>query len=119
VDNMKKKTLLIIGILGIILILGVAVALAQNASSEKTKEAENHECTPEMMEDMSKNCPEQMMQSAECQNMMVGEKGHNGMMEGSTTSGNAEAEDGAHCGDKGSDMGSMMESSSPEKIGMM
>src|SRR4030067_1783591 len=108
---MKKKTMLIIGILGIILILGAAVALAKNASSEKTKDAENHECTPEMMEDMSKNCPEQMMQSSECENMMNGEERQSGMMEDSTTSGNAETGDGAHCGDTGSGMGSMMGSS--------
>ncbi|MDD5615676.1 MAG: hypothetical protein PHH85_05690 [Candidatus Methanoperedens sp.] len=116
---MKKKTMLIIGILGIILILGAAVALAQNASSEKTKDAENHECTPEMMEDMSKNCPEQMMQSSECENMMDGEIGHSGMMEGSTTSGNAEAGEGEHCGDMGSDMDSMMGSKDIDKKGMM
>ncbi len=116
---MKKKTMLIIGILGIILIFGVAVALAQNSSSENKVDKEDHECTPEMMQDMSKNCPEQMMQSAECKNMMDGEIGHSGMMKGSTTSGNTEAEDGEHCGDMGSDMGSMMGSTSPEKKGMM
>ena len=115
---MKKKTMLIIGILGIILILGAAVALAQNASSEKTKDAENHECTPEMMEDMSKNCPEQMMQSSECENMMDSEEDHSGMMEGSKKSGNAEADDGEHCGNMGSDMGSMMGSSGADKNGM-
>ncbi len=106
---MKKKTMLIIGILGIILIFGAAVALAQNSSSENTIDREEHKCTPEMMKDMSKNCPEQMMQSSECKNMMDGENGHRGMMGNSTTSGNAEAEDGNHCGDMGSDMSSMME----------
>ncbi len=111
--------MLIIGILGIILIFGAAVALAKNSSSEKTKDAENHECTPEMMENMPENCPEKMMQSAECKNMTDGEIGHSGMMKGSTTSGNTEAEDGEHCGDMGSDMGSMMGSTSPEKKGMM
>ncbi|MDO8727857.1 MAG: hypothetical protein Q7J35_17530 [Candidatus Methanoperedens sp.] len=116
---MKKKTMLIIGILGIILILGAAVALAQNAGSEKTKDSENHECTPEMMQDMSKNCPEQMMQSSECENMMGDEIGHSGMMSGSTTSNNAEAGDGEHCGDMGSDMGSMMGSGGNGKNGMM
>ena len=35
---MKKKTMLIIGILGIMIIFGAAVALAQNSSSEKTKD---------------------------------------------------------------------------------
>ena len=47
---MKKKTVLVIGILGVLLVLGTAVALAQNTSSEKTKDAKNHECTPEMMD---------------------------------------------------------------------
>ena len=116
---MKKKTMLIIGILGIILIFGAAVALAQNSSSENIMDKEDHECTPEMMEDMSKNCPEQMMQSAECKNMMDGEIGHSGMMEGSTTSGNTEAEDGDHCGDMGSGMGSMMGSKGADKKSMM
>lgn len=116
---MKKKTMLIIGILGIILILGAAVALAQNASNENRLVKEDHECTPEMMEDMSKNCPEQMMQSEECKNMMDDEIGHSGMMGGSTTSNNAEAGDGEHCGDMDSDMGSMMGSGGNGKNGMM
>ena len=77
---MKKKTVIVIGILGILIIFGAAVALAQNSSSEKTKDMGDHECTPEMMEDMSKNCPEQMMQSGECETMMDGEKDHSGMM---------------------------------------
>ncbi len=37
---MKKKTMLIIGILGIMLIFGVAVALAQNSSSENIMDGE-------------------------------------------------------------------------------
>jgi hypothetical protein len=115
---MKKKTMLIIGILGIILILGAAVALAQNASSEKTKDAENHKCTQEMMEDMSKNCPEQMMQSSECENMMDDKEGQ-GMMGGSTTLNDAEPIDGEHCGDMDSDIGSMMGSGGNGKNGMM
>ncbi len=77
---MKKKTKLIIGILGIMLILGAAVALAKNSSNDNIVDNEDHECTPEMMEDMSKNCPEQMMQSSECENMMDGEEDHSGMM---------------------------------------
>ena len=79
VRNMKKKTVLVIGIVGILLVFGAVVALAQNAS-EKTKDAEDHECTPEMMKDMSKNCPEQMMHS----------------------------EENDHCGGMDSDMSSMM-----------
>lgn len=82
---MKRKTVLIIGILATIVIFGAVVGFAQN-SSEKKKETENHECTPEMMEDMAKYCPEQMMKSGEGKNMMDGEKGRSGMMGGSTTS---------------------------------
>ncbi len=116
---MKNKTMIIIGILVIMLIFGAAVALAQNSSNENIVNKEDHECTPEMMEDMSKNCPEQMMQSPECENMMNGEEGHSEMMGGSTTSGNTEAADGEQCGNMGSDMGSMMGSSDPEKKSMM
>jgi len=68
---MKKKTVLITGILGMLLVFGAAVALAQN-TNEKTKDAENHECTPEMMKDRPGKCPEQMMQSGTCENMMKG-----------------------------------------------
>ncbi|MCX9078091.1 MAG: hypothetical protein OIN84_08960 [Candidatus Methanoperedens sp.] len=53
---MKKKTMLVIGIMGILFAVGAtSVAMAQITSS--------HECTPEMMKDMAKNGPEQMMQS--------------------------------------------------------
>ncbi|MFA4957516.1 MAG: hypothetical protein WC556_11160 [Candidatus Methanoperedens sp.] len=103
---MKQKTVLIIGILATIMVLGAALALAQN-SSEKKKDTENHECTPEMMKDMSKNCPEQMMKSGECKNMMDGEKGHSGMMGNEKplweNTGTASEN---QCGDMGSDMGS-------------
>ncbi len=111
---MKKKTVLVIGILGILLAVGaMSVAMAQNPIGEKIKDVGNHECTPEMMENMSKNCPEQMMQSGECENMMNGEKDYNGMMGGNTTSDNTEAGDGEHCGDMGSGMGSMMGPKAP------
>src|SRR3989337_1975209 len=56
VRNMKKKTVIVIGILMIMLVFGAAVALAQNTGSEKSKDLENHECTPEMMENMPENC---------------------------------------------------------------
>ncbi len=115
--NMKKKTVSVIGILGMLLVFGAAVALAQNTSSEKTKDAEDHECTPEMMENMSENCSEQMMQSGDCENMMNGEKGCSEMM-GSTAS-KTKAEETDHCGDKDSDMGSMMDSSGEDMRGMM
>ncbi len=112
---MNRKTVLIIGILATIVIFGAVVGFAQN-SSEKKKETENHECIPEMMEDMAKNCPEQMMKSGQCENMMAGGKGHRGMM-GGTTSNNAEG--GEHCGDMDSGMDSMMGGSVADKNGMM
>ena len=108
---MKRKTVLVIGILGILLVFGAALAVAQNTSSEKTKDGENHECTPEMMKDMSKNCPEQMMKSGESEKMMNGEKGHSGMMGNEKPSGGNTGTAGEnHCGDMDSDVGSMMSS---------
>ena len=104
---MKKKKALIIGILGVLLLFGAAVAMAQNTSSE-TKDAENHEFTSEMMESMSENSPREMMQSDECENMMDGEEGHAGMMDSSSPASNADAEETDHCGGMDSDMGSMM-----------
>lgn len=112
VRNMKKKTVLVIGILGLLLVFGAAVALAQNAS-EKKEVAEDHECTPEMMEDMSKNCPEQMMQS--CENMMNGDEGCGEMMSGR----DAESAENDHCTGMGSDMDSMMGSGGVDMKGMM
>lgn len=100
---MKKKTVLVIGILATIIFFGAVVALAQN-SSENKKDAENHECTPEMMTDMSKNCPGQMMKSGEGKNMMDNEKGHSGMMGNEKPSGENTGTAGEnHCGDMGSD----------------
>lgn len=108
---MKKKTMLVIGILGILLAFGaMSVAMAQNASSEKTKDAENHECTPEMMENMEENCPEQMMQSGACENMMNA-KGCDETMGSSNPPSNTEIEEIDHCGDMDSDMGAKTGSS--------
>ncbi|MCZ7381348.1 MAG: hypothetical protein O8C64_07245 [Candidatus Methanoperedens sp.] len=107
---MRKKTVLVIGILGILLVFGAAVALAQN-TSEKINDAGNHECTPEMMENMPKNCPEQMMQSETCKGMM------NAANESSMMNNEATGEN--HCGDMGSDMSSMMVSSGSDMKSMM
>jgi len=80
------------------MVLGAALALAQN-SSEKKKDAENHECTPEMMN---------------------GEKSHSGMMGNEKPTGENTGTDGeSHCGDMDSDMGSMMGSSGSEMKRMM
>ncbi|MFZ3058121.1 MAG: hypothetical protein WA102_00155 [Candidatus Methanoperedens sp.] len=104
---MKNKTFLVIGIPGILLVSGAAVALAQN-TSEKTKDSENHECTPEMMENMSEKCPEQMMQSGACENMMNGAKGCGEMMGNGRPAGNTETGETGHCNGMDSGMNSMM-----------
>jgi len=109
VKNMKRNTVLVIGILATIMLFGAAVALAQN-SSENKKDTENHECTPEMMNDMSKNCPGQIMKSGEGKNMMDGEKSNSGMMGNEKPAGeNTDPASGSHCGDMDSGMGSMMD----------
>ncbi|MCX9012564.1 MAG: hypothetical protein OIN66_15785 [Candidatus Methanoperedens sp.] len=112
---MEKKITVVIGILVLLLSFGaISVAMAQNTGDEKTKDAENHECTAEMMENMSENCPEQMIQSGACENAMNGAKGcsemmgNNGQTENTETDTKSEGTD--HCGDM-DDMGSMMGSS--------
>ena len=107
--NMKKKTAFVIGILGVLLVFGAAVALAQNASDEKTNDAENHECTPEMMENTPENCTGQMMQSGACENMMNGANGCSKITGNSKPAGDKTKENG-HCKNMGSGMGSMMDS---------
>ncbi|NJD78511.1 MAG: hypothetical protein FIB08_15695 [Candidatus Methanoperedens sp.] len=105
---MNKKTILIIGILGILLVFGAAIALAQNAT-EKTKDAQDHECTPEMMENMQQNCPDQMMQSGACDSMMDGEKGCGEMMDNKEPAvSNTDTAEENHCSDMDSGMESMM-----------
>ncbi|MCZ7382482.1 MAG: hypothetical protein O8C64_13045 [Candidatus Methanoperedens sp.] len=116
---MKKKMVLVIGILGILLVFGAAVALAQN-TSEKTNDAGNHECTLEMMENMPEKCPSQMMQSGACENMMNGAKGCGELMGNEKPAGgNTYTQGGSHCGDMGSDMSSMMGSGSADMKRMM
>lgn len=112
---MKKKTVLVIGILGVLLVFSAAIALAQN-TSEKTKDAENHECTPEMMKNTPENCPGQMMQSGACENMMNAtnessiQAGCSKMMGNSKPAGDTETKENDHCANMGSGMGSMMDS---------
>ncbi len=116
---MKKKTVLVIGILGILLVFGAAVALAQN-TSEKTKDSGNHECTPEMMENMQENCPEKMMQSGACENMMNGAKDRSEMMNNEKPAQeNTDTAGENHCSDMGSGTGSMMGSSGADMKSMM
>lgn len=96
---MKKKTVLVIGILAIIIVFGTVIALAQN-SSEKKKDMEAHECTPEMMKD--------------------GGKGHSGMMGDEKSEGeNNDTASKNHCENMDSGMGSMMSSSGADTKTMM
>ncbi len=116
---MKKKTVLVIGILGVLIAVGaISIAMAQDTSNEKTKDTENHECTPEMMENMSKNCPEQMMQS-ETYKSMMNATNESSMMGNSRQAENTEAEGTDHCGGTDSDMDSMMGSSAAATKAML
>ncbi|NJD53496.1 MAG: hypothetical protein FIB07_11590 [Candidatus Methanoperedens sp.] len=116
---MKRNTVLIIGIMATIMVFGAAVALAQN-SSENKKDPENLECTPEIMKDMPQNCPEQMMQSGACENMMKGAKDCNEMMGNKKpTEENNNTVGESHCGGMESGMGSMMGSGRTDTKGMM
>ncbi len=111
---MKKKTTIVIGILGILLAVGaMSVAMAQDPSSSKAKDVENHECTPDMMQNMSKNCPEQMMQSETYKNMM------NATNESSMMDNNSTEAGYDHCGDVDSDMGSTIGSSATATKAML
>lgn len=106
---MKKKTVLVIGILGMLLAVGaMSAAMAQSTGSSKTEEAQSHECTPEMMENMSKNCPEQMMQSETYESMMNATNESSMMI---SEAGSTEIAGLDHCEDTDSDKGSMMDSS--------
>ncbi len=112
---MKKKAMLVIGILGILVAVGaMSLAMAQNQNSSKN--IQSHECTPEMMTDMSKNCPGQMMQSGH-QNMMNATNGSS-MMNNSGIAGNVETTGTDHCGGANSDTGSMMGSGATMKAMM-
>ncbi len=115
VRNIKKKTVLVMGLLGVLLVFGAAVALAQN-TSEKTKDAENHECTPEMMKNTPEKCTGQMMRSGACENMMNAanessmQAGCSEMMGNSKPAGDTKTKENGHCTNMGSGMGSMMDS---------
>ncbi len=109
---MRNK--LVIGILGILLVFGAA-AVAKNTSGEQSEDLKNLECTPEMMENMSENCPGEMMESGACENMMNNANACSRMMNNITES----DEISDHCGYMYSDMGSIMGSGSAVKMTMM
>ncbi|HEY6586386.1 MAG TPA: hypothetical protein VIY97_04360 [Candidatus Methanoperedens sp.] len=73
-----------------------------------------------MMKDMPENCPVQMMESGACENMMNGAKDCNEMMGNEKVAvGNTSTIGENHCGDMGSNMGSMMSSRGSGMKGMM
>lgn len=73
---MERKTMLIVGIVMVLGAVMAAVAVAQNTASENANPGD-HQCTPEMMENMTignasgmaKNCAPEMMSSGDCENM--------------------------------------------------
>src|SRR5574340_1053159 len=115
---MKKRNMLVIGMLGMLLAIGaISIAMARNTStsSEKINETESNKCTPEMMKNIKENCPEQMMQSGACESMMnTANKSSmgagcsvmmsNGTVKNTKTSETNETSE-SHCGNMGSDMG--------------
>ncbi len=106
---MKMKNMFAIGILLAVLLSidAMSIAMAQNTSNENPKDKETHECTPEMMENMSKNCPEQMMASGTNENMM-NQTNRSSMMDKKAE--NNETAGADHCGDSDSGMSLMMAS---------
>ncbi len=117
---MERKTLYIIG--GVLLFGAVlaAVAVAQNTDSQNA--ATNHECTPEMMEnmksnnasEMAKNCTPEMMDSGNCDVAGAAMAGCSSMTADADSVTDAESVTGnhtadpSHCSNTGSGMGSMM-----------
>jgi hypothetical protein len=109
---MKRKTLFIIGAVLLFGAVIAVVAVAQNTDSQKA--IDSHECTPEMMNnmtsnnasEMAKNCTPEMMDSGNCDTAGAAMAGCSSMMT-DTVTGNHMA-DPDHCSNAGSGMGSMM-----------
>ena len=100
--NMRKITMAATGFVIILLAFGaMTIAMAQDTTDEITNDTENHECTLEMMENAPENCPDEMMQSGDCEKMMTGGCGE--MMD----SQDAANDDTDHCGDMGTMTGGM------------
>ncbi len=111
---MKRKTLFIIGAVMVLGIVLAAVAVAQNTDSPKA--VSNHECTPEMMENMTsnnaskmaKNCAPGMMKSGNCDMADAAMAGCSPMMADADNVTVNHMADPNHCSNMGSGMGSMM-----------
>lgn len=106
---MKRKTLFVIGIVLVSGVVLAAVAVAQN-TTEKPKS--DHECTPEMMEnmvskkDMANTCAPEMMTSGNCEMTDTTMAGCSSMMVDTTNQ-----PESNHCSNMDSGMNSMMEES--------
>jgi hypothetical protein len=103
---MKSKTILMI--FAIVLLGAVVAAAAVTKNQDNNSNPEDHECTPEMMEagNMSENCPTDMMDSGDCENMSgTAMEGCSSMMEEAHENHMAERD---HCGNMGDVTGSMM-----------
>lgn len=117
---MKRKTLFIIGAILLFGAVLAAVAVAQNTDSQKA--IDNHECTPEMMEnmvsnnasEMTKNCVPEMMESGNCENTDTAMAGCSSMMADADSVTDADSvnenhmPDPNHCSNMNSSMGSMI-----------
>lgn len=102
---MRTKTILIIAAVILLGTVLAAAAVTKNLNDNKST-PEDHECTPEMMEagNMSENCPADMMDSGDCENMSGSSmEGCSSMMEDASENHMAD-----HCGNMASDADSMM-----------
>lgn len=117
---MERKTLFIIGAALLLGAVITAAAVAQNTDSQKA--IDSHECTPEMMKNMSsnnasemaKNCTPEMMDSGNCDVDGAAMAGCSSMMADTDSVTDAEniienhMADPDHCSNAGSGMSSMM-----------
>ncbi len=117
---MKRKTLFITGAVLLFVAVIAAAAVSQNTDSQET--IDSHECTPEMMNNMTsnnasemvKNCTPEMMDSGNCYLDGAAMTGCSSMTADTDSVADADSVPGNHmadpnhCSDVGSGMGSMM-----------
>lgn len=111
---MERKTVFIIGAVLLFGVVLAAVAVAQNTDSQNA--ISNHECTPEMMNNMSsnnasemaKNCTPEMMDSGNCDVAGAAMAGCSSMMADTDSVTENHTADPNHCSNMNSSMGSMM-----------
>ena len=111
---MERKKLFIIGAVLLFGAVIAAVAVAQNTDSQKA--IDSHECTPEMMNnmtsnnasEMANNCTPEMMDSGNCDVDSAAMAGCSSMMTDTGNVAKNHMADPDHCGDADSGTGSMM-----------